>query len=521
MTQAAIMASYLCLLLGLGLLSNRLFRGTARDYFLASHSIGPVLLLMSVFGTTMTAFALVGSTGESFRTGIGVYGMMASWSGLVHAAVFFFVGIRLWALGKRYGYLTQVQYFRDRFESDVLGLLLFPMLVGLVIPYVLTGLLGARGVVRALTHGAFPQLFPATQGAVPPWLTSLIICGVVLMYIFFGGLRGAAWANTFQTCVFLIAGLAAFWIIAEKLGGAAAASQKVLELHPERLVRGEAISQLHFFTYCLIPLSVGMFPHVFQHWLTARSAKTFRLTVVVHPIFILLLWLPCVLIGVWAAAAALPDGSPVVPPGAPPNTELALMVEKLTGPALGGLLGAGILAAIMSSLDSQFLCIGAMFTNDIVTHYLGEHRFDDRRRILIARGFIVGVVVVSYLLSLAEPVQVFTLGVWCFSGFASLFPLVFASLYWRRATKAGAIASVLMTALVWILLYRAGDYGANPDYLFWGMLPVATIFAASTLTLVGVSLLTPAPSDKTLRKFFPPKQPSAASLGARLPVAGD
>ncbi len=109
MTSLLIMAGYLSLLLGLGFLTRRLFRGTAQDYFLASHSIGPVLLLMSVFGTTMTAFALVGSTGEAFRGGIGVYGMMASWSGLIHSAVFFFVGMRLWAIGKRYGYLTQIQ----------------------------------------------------------------------------------------------------------------------------------------------------------------------------------------------------------------------------------------------------------------------------------------------------------------------------------------------------------------------------------------------------------------------------
>ena len=60
MTQVVIMAAYLALLVVLGAASNRLFRGTAQDYFLASHSIGPVLLLMSIFGTTMTAFTLVG-----------------------------------------------------------------------------------------------------------------------------------------------------------------------------------------------------------------------------------------------------------------------------------------------------------------------------------------------------------------------------------------------------------------------------------------------------------------------------
>ena len=67
MTQLIIISIYLCLLLGLGLFSSKLFRGTSKDYMLASHSIGPFMLLMSLFGTTMTAFALVGSTGESFK----------------------------------------------------------------------------------------------------------------------------------------------------------------------------------------------------------------------------------------------------------------------------------------------------------------------------------------------------------------------------------------------------------------------------------------------------------------------
>ena len=521
MTQLIVMSAYLLLLLGLGLLSHRFFRGTARDYFLASHSIGPVLLLMSVFGTTMTAFALVGSTGEAFRAGIGVYGMMASWSGLIHAAIFFLVGIRLWAIGKRHGYITQIQYFRDRFESDTLGLLLFPILVGLVIPYLLMGLLGAGGVVRSLTRGAFPEMFAATQGGVPPWLSGLFICAVVLLYVFFGGLRGTAWANTFQTCVFMVTGLIAFVVISSKLGGVVAASERVLEARPERLIRGEEISQLQFLTYFFIPFSVGMFPHLFQHWLTARSAKTFRLTVVAHPIFIMVVWVPCILIGVWATAAVMPDGSPVVPSGVPPNTELAIMVQKLTGPLLAGLLGAGILAAIMSSLDSQFFCLGTMFTHDIVTHYFGEARFDDRDRVRLARCFIVGVVAVTYLLSLAQPRHVFTLGIWCFSGFASLFPLVFASIYWRRVTRAGAIASVVVTAAAWLLLFQAGDYGADRRYLFLGMMPAATIFACSLLTLVGVSLFTAPPSEKTLNKYFPRKQPAGAAVAAAAPVAGD
>ena len=71
MTAILVIVLYLGLLLLLGYASNRVFRGTAADFFLASRGIGPFFLVMSLFGTTMTAFALVGSTGEAFRTGIG------------------------------------------------------------------------------------------------------------------------------------------------------------------------------------------------------------------------------------------------------------------------------------------------------------------------------------------------------------------------------------------------------------------------------------------------------------------
>ena len=124
-----VLAVYLSLVLMIGLASNRLFRGTGEDFFLATRTIGPFLLLMSLFGTHMTAFSLLGASGEAYRRGIGVFSLMASSSALVVPVVFYFVGIRLWALGKRHGYLTQVQYFRERWDSDGLGLLLFVVLV--------------------------------------------------------------------------------------------------------------------------------------------------------------------------------------------------------------------------------------------------------------------------------------------------------------------------------------------------------------------------------------------------------
>jgi len=521
--QFWIISGYLSLLLLLGLFASRLFRGTSSDYMLASHSIGPFLLLMSLFGTTMTAFALVGSTGEAFKEGIGVYGMLASSSGIIHSLCFFLLGVKLWGFGKRYGYRTQIQFFRDRLDSDGIGLLLFPILVGLVIPYLLIGVISSGVVMQTMTAGAFPDLFPtetiATSGGLPPWLGSLMICLVVLTYVFFGGMRGTAWANAFQTVVFMVLGIVTFGVIANKLGGQENLWENLRLLgeavSENKAARGD-MSKTKFFTYLLVPLSVGMFPHLFQHWLTAKSAGSFKLPVVAHPIFIMIVWVPCVLIGVWATTGLLPAKPPL--PGNP-NAILPFLVKTQAGPVLGGFLTAGILAAIMSSLDSQFLCLGTMFTNDIVGHYFRRDA-NDQSQIKLARGFIIGVVAVTYVLSLFKPPSVFALGVWCFSGFSALFPLAFAALYWRRLTKWGAYAAVLATIAAWGYFFSdavgraitAGNPGPIRTYTLdltlggetYEVMPVAAIFLASLVAMIGVSLVTRPPKQETLQKFFAP-----------------
>ncbi|SVB58757.1 uncharacterized protein METZ01_LOCUS211611, partial [marine metagenome] len=192
----------------IGYFSNRLFRGTGEDYFVASRTIGPFLLLMSLFGTNMTSFAILGASGEAYHEGIGVFTLMASSSALVIPCVFFFVGTRIWSIGKRHGILTQVQYFRKRWGSDGLGLVLFVVLIAFLIPYLLIGVMGGGITLNQITGGQIPE-----------WVGSLAVCAVVLTYVCCGGMRGTAWVNTFQTLVFMILGAITFFVIVEKMGG--------------------------------------------------------------------------------------------------------------------------------------------------------------------------------------------------------------------------------------------------------------------------------------------------------------
>jgi SSS family solute:Na+ symporter len=299
----------------------------------------------------------------------------------------------------------------------------------------------------------------------------------------------------------MIMGVLAFVLISSKLGGFSAASAMA---DTAKAVRHGNISELQFFTYLFIPLSVGMFPHLFQNFLTSKSSKNFKFMLVAHPLSIMVTWIPCILIGYWATGALMPGtDAPIIPPGFSPNAVLGLMIAKLSTPVIAGLVGAGVLAAIMSSLDSQFVSVGTMFTRDIVAHSFGKDRFSDTAMVWLARGFITFIVIVTFLFTLAEPRSVFTLGIWCFSGYAALFPLVFAAIYWKRATKIGAYAAVLATAVCWFLLFRASGYGSNGAYSVGGMMPVAIMFLTCAVTLVVVSLVTKAPSDNTLKKFFP------------------
>ena len=131
-----------------------------------------------------------------------------------------------------------------------------------------------------------------------------------------------------------------------------------------------------FVTY-LFPLSVGMFPHLFQHWLTARNvsqANCHRSPNLHNDC--LGTMCPDWLVGEWTFTTG--HSTPAV---------LSAMLSLLVGdPLLTGLLTAGVLAAIMSSLDSQFLCLGTVFTNDIVVYRAGKNAITDRQKLKNCQG---------------------------------------------------------------------------------------------------------------------------------------
>lgn len=481
----AVIIIYLALVLSIGILSHKFFRNTGEDYFVASRNINWFVLLMTLFGTNMTAFSILGASREAYHRGIGVFALMASSSAIIVPCVFLFIGTRLWRIGKRFGYMTQVQYFRDRWESHGVGLLLFIVLVLLLIPYLLIGVMGGGGTLETITKEMIPQ-----------WLGGLLICAVVLCYVTYSGMRGTAWVNTFQTLVFMTLGGIAFVIIINHMGGFSKALSKV---NTSLLMQADHIKPLELLTYTCIPLSVGMFPHIFSHCLTAKDVGTFRYPIIFYPICIAIVWIPSVLLGILGNVDFPGLEGPEV------NNVLILMIREYAPGILSGFLAAGVFAAIMSSLDSQSLSLGSMFTHDIVRPYLrkrGQEQMSEKQQVRVGRLFVIGILFITYIISLFATSSIFKLAIWSFTGFSGLFPIVVAALFWKRSTKHGVLGAIISVILLW--LYFFINNWKVPGYTVGGtgIMPVAVIILVSSATLIIVSLLTRPPSSETIERFF-------------------
>ena len=200
MIPGLLVFAYLGVVLYIGIFAFGRSRGAggAEDYFLAGRSLGSAVFLLSLFGTNMTAFTILGSAGHAFANGIVTFPLMASSSAFVIPLTLFFVGTRVWALGRRHGFITPVQMFRDRWECGHIGTVIFAVQAALLVPYIIIGVMGGGTALRGITGGL-----------VPYWLGGAIVALVVMSYVFFGGMRGTAWVNTFQTILFLSFGAVA------------------------------------------------------------------------------------------------------------------------------------------------------------------------------------------------------------------------------------------------------------------------------------------------------------------------
>jgi solute:Na+ symporter, SSS family len=513
MIPVSVVGIYLAIIALIGGAAFRRSKATTEDFFLASRAVSSMVFFLSIFATNMTAFAILGSSGQAYRQGIGIYGLMASSSGLVIPLTIFFIGTRLWAIGKRFGHQTQVAFFRDRWECSFIGTIIFLLSVVMLVPYMIISIMGGGRVLHDISGGI-----------VAYWLGCAIVALVVTANVFFGGMRGTVWVNIFQTTLFLLFGAVALVVISHSIpGGFGEHIQRIAD-NPKTafLLTRERMPERYFWSYTLVPLSSIMFPHMAIMCFAARKVTAFKRTVVLYPLAIMAIWLPCVFLGVL--------GTQTDPGLKNPDGILLHMLTDHSPVWLAGILAAGIISAVMGSDTHQVLAVSTMFTRDLFAHYGGKTKYGEKGTVLFARGFIVLVTTVAYVVALLTPESIFELAVrFAFSGFAAMAPVMVAALFWKRSTKYGALASTVWVAawlaLTWLLQNLSNGMAPKPGqapvvifpvlgHLFeravanvtvFGFLPVVPMVLGSAVCMVLFSLLTRAPSQTTIDKYFPPR----------------
>jgi Na+/proline symporter len=230
---------------------------------------------------------------------------------------------------------------------------------------------------------------------------------------------------------------------------------------------------------------------------------------------------------------------------------------------LAGILGAGIISAVMGSDAHQVLALSTMFTKDVFAHYGGKEKFGERGSVYFARAFILVVTVIAYFVALKLKAKqgIFEIAIrYAFSGFAAMAPVMVAALFWKRSTKWGALAATLFVAASLIgfaslqgtpvkpappgttqttapakptppakpkedIIWKIGDgpdaikilsrNAVTGDVRFMNnYMTVVPMVIGSALFMVLFSLLTRPPSQQTIDRYFgrtttPAKQPVA------------
>ena len=284
MTPIIVILVYLALIAFIGSIAFRRGKDNTEDFFLANRSVGAMVFFLSIFATNMTAFAILGSSGQAYRQGIGIYGLMASSSWLVIPLTIFFIGTRLWALGKKFGHQTQVSFFRDRWECDAIGTVIFALSAVMLVPYMIISIMGGGTVLAQIsTPAGPPPLIPYSLGCA-------VVAVVVTLGVFLGGMRGTVWVNILQTTLFLCFGAVAVAVHQP------CPARRFRRLHRQT---GRAIPRPASWSRArrCRPRPSGatlsfrfpriMFPHMAIMCFSARRVTAFKQTVVLYPLAIL------------------------------------------------------------------------------------------------------------------------------------------------------------------------------------------------------------------------------------------
>ncbi|MFW5946705.1 MAG: sodium:solute symporter family protein [Candidatus Natronoplasma sp.] len=448
-----IITSYLLITLFIGIYGYKISKKSVSDYFLADRKIGTLVLFFTLTSTNFSAFTFLGFSGSAYEMGYSFYGLMAFGTSFF-AFSFYLVGRKVRELGKEKGYITPPELIGKETDSFTLRILFFSVMVVFTLPYLAIQPMSAGYVLSALTNGAIPYFW----GAV--FLTVFII-----IYVFLGGMRSIAWTDVIQGLMVFFFLLIAVVVISKNLGGIVEAHAQAKAVDLGIFSRDGSVSVKIWLSYGLLwSFCNPMFPQVFQRFFMAKDEKGLKISMIIFPLLVSILFLFPVMIGVMGRGAI---------PGLEANqvdSILPLLLERYSPIWLSTLIMSGGFAAFMSTADSQLLTLSSMFTKDVI-HPLSSTSDDYKMGHLM----VVVLALIGLAIAYDPPATIFTIVTWAFTGLAILYPVTIGVLYFDSDSTA-----CVLSLVVGLIMLMAYNFSLLPTF---GFLPAIPIVLTTTAVL--------------------------------------
>lgn len=481
----SIIAFYCLAMIGIGGWASRKIKNT-EDYLVAGRSLGFWVFVLLMIGTVCSGMSLLGVSGLGYK-----YGWPTFWEQIfVPLSIAFcviFFGVKLHSITRTTGYITVQDYLAHRYESPT-ALRTLSALAGIIVSLIY--LVGQYTAIAIVLIWLFE---------IPLWLALIIATLVVTIYTTIGGLYAVAWAALIQSLILIGGVLIMAPLIIFYAGGFTHVNEYIASVNPDLvrpwLTEGMLFTPSYLVSFgVLLIVGLACAPHVINNVLAVKDAKLFTWA----PLLGFLIY--CVVMFLlkfagFAGIVLVHEGAFTLPevPNAQDFVILYGIQNAIPHIALWSIFAIIVLAAVMSTTDRLMLTIGAMFSWDIYKKIIRPDA-PDRQVLFISKIVVVLSALVSMIIALNPP-EMLAFLIWMGIGvMLSTFAVpLLAGLYWRSATRMGAIASMASGLL------SAGIFGAY--YQFIAMLPLHFSFYAvivSTIVMITVSLFTQKTDEKVL-----------------------
>ncbi|WP_078550233.1 sodium/proline symporter PutP [Litchfieldia alkalitelluris] len=465
---------YLVGMLGIGIAAYKLTSNLS-DYVLGGRRLGPGVAALSAGASDMSSWLLLGLPGAVYISG----GMNQIW-----IAVGLTVGAYLnwqFVAGRLRSYtevandsITIPDFFENRFKDTSKSLRVISALVILLFFtfYTSSGMVGGAKLFEASFGLSYNQAL---------WIGAIVI----ISYTFLGGFLAVSWTDFIQGILMFLALIIVPIVAVTELGGWSNTVNTVGELDPMYLDAFTGMTGIGIIS--LLAWGLGYFgqPHILTRFMALRSVKDVPKARLIGMVWMVFGLFGAVFTGfagiAYFAESPLPDGEQV----------FIMFTQVLFNPWVSGVLLAAILAAIMSTIDSQLLVSSSAVAEDFYKAILKKDA-SEKELVWVGRISVGVIALIALLLAMNPDSSVLDLVSYAWAGFGAAFgPVIILSLFWKRMNRWGALAGMITGAITVVIWSNIGS----------DLYEIVPGFIISTIAVFIVSLVTEAPSQEIQDEF--------------------